>query len=121
MVYALTKPRPPMPGFPAVEASAQITPKPAAAASLPCVSLAHLTKPSGQAVADQKRENWKTPMQLRDSALIQLDKLKKEAGLNKALHAEVVYPIDSDALRQRLQSYGPDLEDLVGAGHHSFA
>jgi isoleucyl-tRNA synthetase len=24
-------------------------------------------------------------------------------------------------LRQRLQVYGPDLEDLVGAGHHSFA
>ena len=47
--------------------------------------------------------------------------MKKSVGLNKALDAELVYRIDDDELRRRLQSYGPDLEDMVGAGCHSFA
>ena len=59
-------------------------------------------------------------MELRDSALLQLDSLKRQAGLNKALDAEVVFYIDDDALRRRLAAYGPDLEDVVGAGFHSF-
>ena len=29
--------------------------------------------------------------------------------------------IEDDALRRKLQEYGADLEDLVGAGFHSFA
>jgi hypothetical protein len=33
----------------------------------------------------------------------------------------VVYRIDDDDLRRRLQEYGPDLEDIVGAGFHSLA
>jgi isoleucyl-tRNA synthetase len=41
--------------------------------------------------------------------------------LNKALDAEVVYVVNEDDLRRRLQAYGPDLEDLVGAGHYAFA
>jgi isoleucyl-tRNA synthetase len=60
-------------------------------------------------------------MGLRDAALLQLDRLKKEVGLNKALDAEVVFEVNDDDLRRRLQRYGPDLEDLVGAGHHAFA
>src|SRR5207237_1526223 len=60
-------------------------------------------------------------MDLRNSALAQLDALKKEVGLNKALDAEIVYSVDSDDLRRRLQEYGADLEDMVGAGHHAFA
>ncbi len=34
---------------------------------------------------------------------------------------EVVFHIDDDTMRLKLQAYGPDLEDLVGAGHHAFA
>jgi isoleucyl-tRNA synthetase len=60
-------------------------------------------------------------MDLRDQALQQLDALKKSAGLNKALDAEVIYSVDHDELRRRLQAYGADLEDIVGAGFHSFA
>jgi isoleucyl-tRNA synthetase len=60
-------------------------------------------------------------MELRDQALLQLDKLKKDAGLNKALDAEVIYSVDDPDLLRRLESYGPDLADLVGAGFHSFA
>ena len=60
-------------------------------------------------------------MQLRDAALLQLDALKKEAGLNKALESEVVYHLGDNALRVSLQAYGSDLEDLVGAGHHAFS
>ena len=50
-----------------------------------------------------------------------IDALKKSAGLNKALDAEVVYKVDDDELRRKLQAYAPDLEDIVGAGCHSFA
>ena len=68
--------------------------------------------------SDDQKEEWDLLMKLRDDALRQLDKLKKEAGLNKALDAEVIYQIDDDAIRRKLQAYGVDLEDLVGAGHH---
>jgi isoleucyl-tRNA synthetase len=121
MVLALTKLLSPMLVFTADEAWQHIPHKPAGDAALASVHLARLPVASGREVSDQQREDWKTLMGLRDAALIQLDKLKKEAGLNKALDAEVVYHIDSDELRQRLQSYGSDLEDIVGAGHHSFA
>jgi isoleucyl-tRNA synthetase len=60
-------------------------------------------------------------MQLRETGLLQLDALKKQVGLNKASESEVVYHLGDNALRLRLQSYGPDLEDLVGAGHHAFS
>jgi isoleucyl-tRNA synthetase len=66
-------------------------------------------------------EEWKLLMELRESALAQLDKLKKEAGMNKALDAEIVYSIPDANLRRRLAAYGQDLEDIVGAGYHSFA
>jgi isoleucyl-tRNA synthetase len=76
-------------------------------------------KTSDEPSEDQKRE-WALLMGLRDQALLQLDALKKSVGLNKALDAEVVYHVD-EALRKRLERYGPDLEDLVGAGFYSFA
>ncbi len=59
-------------------------------------------------------------MQLRDEALGQLDKLKKEVGLNKAVDAEIVYHVSDDALRRKLQEYGVDLEDVAGVGHYAF-
>jgi isoleucyl-tRNA synthetase len=59
-------------------------------------------------------------MELRDQALAQLDALKKSVGMNKALDAEVVYHV-GESPRSRLERYGPDLEDMVGAGFHSFA
>jgi len=89
-------------------------------AGLDSVHMALLPYPSGDEPSEQQREEWRLLFELRDSALLQLDALKKEAGLNKALDAEVVYQVDDDSLRRRLQAYGPDLEDLVGAGCHSF-
>jgi isoleucyl-tRNA synthetase len=80
-----------------------------------------LPKPSGREISEDQRAEWQRLMELRDSALLQLDALKKESGLNKALEAEVVYSVDDDATRRRLEAYGVDLEDLVGAGFHSFA
>jgi isoleucyl-tRNA synthetase len=77
--------------------------------------------PARMDVPDDRREDWKLLMELRDSALQQLDQLKKQSGLNKALDAEVIYQVDDDALRRRLQAFGPDLEDVVGAGSHTFA
>ena len=90
-------------------------------ANVDSVHMALLPAPAGREPTDAQREEWRLLFELRDSALLQLDALKKEAGLNKALDAEVVYLVDDDALRRRLQQYGPDLEDLVGAGHHTFA
>jgi isoleucyl-tRNA synthetase len=95
--------------------------RPGEEAGLESVHLALLPRPDGQSPSDAQREEWRLLFELRDAALLQLDALKKEAGLNKALDAEVVYLVDDDDLRRRLQAYGPDLEDLVGAGHHTFA
>jgi isoleucyl-tRNA synthetase len=80
------------------------------------VHIASLPKPTGQ----KKNDDWKLLMELRESALGQFDKLKKEAGMNKALDAEVIYRISDADLRRRLEAFGRDLEDIVGAGCHSF-
>jgi isoleucyl-tRNA synthetase len=118
---ALTKLLAPMIVFTADEAWEFITHKPPADAALSSVHLALLPEPSGDKVSDDQREEWKLLMALRDEALQQLDALKKNAGLNKASEAEVVYQVNDDSLRQKLQAYGPDLEDLVGAGFHTLA
>jgi isoleucyl-tRNA synthetase len=121
MAVVLTKLLAPMVVFTADEAWEHIQHKPADEAGLESVHLALLPKVSGVEVSEEQREEWRLLMELRDSALMQLDGLKKGVGLNKALDAEVVYEINDDDLRQRLQAYGADLEDLVGAGHYAFA
>jgi RNA polymerase sigma-70 factor (ECF subfamily) len=121
LVLALTKLLALMLVFTADEAWEFIPHKPADDAALPSVHLALLPRPSGQAIGVEQREEWELLMTLRDQALVQLEALKKQAGLNKALDAEIVYEIADDDLRRRLEAYGPDLEDLVGAGHHTFA
>lgn len=120
MVLALTKLLAPMLVYTADEAWEHIPHKPAEDAGLASVHLALLPRPSGMQVNDGQREEWKLLMDLRDSALQQLDALKKQAGLNKALDAEAVYHVDGE-LRRRLEAYGPDLEDMAGCGCHSFA
>jgi isoleucyl-tRNA synthetase len=121
MVVALTKLLAPMLVFTADEAWEQIAHKPHDEANLPSVHLALLPQVSGMQVGDDQREEWKLLMDLRDSALSQLDKLTRQIGKYKALDAEVIYRVDDDALRRKLQAYGADLEDMVGAGSHSFA
>ncbi len=88
-------------------------------AALGSVHLALFPQARSQAPTPQHAQQWATLMALRDSALLQLDGLKKSAGLNKALDAEVVYYVDA-AARAWMSAYGPDLEDLVGAGSHRF-
>jgi isoleucyl-tRNA synthetase len=121
MVIALTKLISPMLVFTADEAWEHITHKPAGEESCDSVHLTRLPLPILGDVSEEQQEEWRLLMQLRDDALIQLDRLKKEAGMNKALDAEIVYHVDDDALRQRLQHYGADLEDIVGCGSWSFA
>ena len=116
MLIALTKLLAPMLVFTADEAWEHIAHKPAAEAVLPSVHLAMLPKPSGQAVSPEQRDEWKQLLALRDQGLMQLDALKKEAGMNKALDAEAVYHLDESS-RARFESSGIDLEDLVGAGY----
>jgi isoleucyl-tRNA synthetase len=82
--------------------------------------LSTMPRPSGNVVSDEQKFEWKQLFDLRDSALQQLDALKKQAGMNKALDAEIVYQVDA-VTRARLAPYGVDLEDLLAAGFHSFA
>jgi isoleucyl-tRNA synthetase len=121
IVVALTKLLAPMLVFTADEAWEHIKHKPDDDADCDSVHLALLPKPSGDIVTEAQEEEWRLVMDLKDQALLQLDKLKKEAGLNKALDAEVIYYVDDPDLCRRLESYGVDLEDVVGAGFHSFA
>jgi isoleucyl-tRNA synthetase len=121
MLTALTKLLAPMIVFTADEAWEYIPHKPADEANLASVHLALLPQPLGTKVSDEQREEWKLLMDLRAQALGQLDKITRQAGKYKASDAEVIYKVDDDAMRRKLQAYGPDLEDLVGAGYHSFA
>jgi isoleucyl-tRNA synthetase len=121
LALALTKLLAPMVVFTADEAWEHLAHKPAEDAGLDSVHLSRLPEASAEEPSEDQREEWRLLMELRDSALLQLDYLKKQAGLNKALDAELVFRVDDDLMRRRLQAYGPDLEDLVGAGFHSFA
>ncbi len=120
-VVALVKLLAPMLVFTADEAWEHIRHKPADDRELQTVHMALLPTASDSSPTDDQLQEWKLLMELRDSALAQLDALKKEVGLNKALDAEVIYQVEDDALRRKLEAYGVDLADLVGAGFHSFA
>ncbi|HSU65389.1 MAG TPA: isoleucine--tRNA ligase [Tepidisphaeraceae bacterium] len=121
MVLAITKLLAPMVVFTADEAWEHISHKPADEAGLPSVHMARLPEPSSVEVSDEQRAGWQKLFELRDAALLQLDALKKDVGLNKASEAEVIYTVTDEPMRRKLQAYGVDLEDLVGAGFHSFA
>jgi isoleucyl-tRNA synthetase len=68
---------------------------------------------------EQDLKRWALLREARDQATSQLDAMKKSVGLNKALDAEIVYHA-SDETRKSLELCGADLEDVVGAGCHSF-
>jgi len=120
-VLALTKLLAPIIVFTADEAWCQITHKPHDESNMASVHLALLPEVSNVQISDDQREEWKLLLDLREQALSQLDKLTRQIGKYKALDAEVIYRVDDDALRRKLQAYGADLEDMVGAGFHSFA
>ena len=122
MAVALTKLLAPMIVFTADEAWEHIQHKPEHESELASVHMALLPLPSGMRVSDEQREEWKLLMELRDQAMLQIDPLlRKFPKQIKPLDMEIVYRVDDDAMRQRLQAYGADLEDIVGAGCHSFA
>jgi isoleucyl-tRNA synthetase len=122
IAVALTKLLAPMIVFTADEAWEHIQHKPAHESELASVHLALLPKARDVQVSDEQREEWRLLMELRDQIMLQIDPLlRKFPKQIKPLDMEIVYRVDDDALRQRLQAYGPDLEDIVGAGCHSFA
>jgi isoleucyl-tRNA synthetase len=121
VVLVLTKLLSPMLIFTADEVWEHIPHKPTEDADLPSVHMALFPKRLYPVDKQLPMDEWVTLMQLRDSALSQLDALKKEVGLNKALDAEIVYQIGDATLLARLEKFGVDLEDLVGAGYHTFA
>jgi isoleucyl-tRNA synthetase len=121
IAVVLTKLLAPMLVFTADEAWQYIEHKPVEDRDCPTVHLTLLPEPSSAEPSEEQRAEWQRLMELREQALLQLDALKKEAGVNKALDAEVIFNIADDALRRQLQEYGVDLADMVGAGYHTFA
>jgi isoleucyl-tRNA synthetase len=119
IALALTKLLAPMVVFTADEAWEHIPHKPADDANCASVHMALLPKVSGTQPSAADREAWELLMKLRESALGQLDVLKKTVELNKALEAEVIFHADESS-RRVLESFGIDLEDMAGVGHHSF-
>ena len=119
MDTALTKLLAPILVYTADEAWEHIPNKPQNEANLESVHLALFPKTSGQKITDETRAQWAQLMTLRDSALAQLDAIKKNAGMNKALDAEIVYTVPDEATKAKLAAYAQDLEDLVAAGCHS--
>jgi isoleucyl-tRNA synthetase len=119
---ALTKLVAPMLVFTADEAWEHLRHKPKGELDCESVHLTLLPEPvSPTEPPENQQEEWRLVMDLRDKALLQLDRLKKEAGLNKALDAEVIYKVDDPDFKRRLELYAVDLADMVGAGYHSFA
>ena len=110
-LVALTKLLAPMAVFTADEVWAFLPQKTAEDAGLASVHLARLPEPSGAPASPAAAEL----MRLRDAALLRLDALKKEVGLNKATDAEIVYKLDARR-REMLEKFGVDLADVVGAG-----
>jgi isoleucyl-tRNA synthetase len=120
VLLAMTKLMAPILVFTADEVWEHIAHKPLEEAAIPNVHLALLPKSSGQTPGEEQQFEWKQLMALRDQALGQIDKLTRQIGKYKALDAEVIYHVRDPVLRQKLSSYGPDLEDMVGAGSWSF-
>jgi isoleucyl-tRNA synthetase len=83
------------------------------------VHLASLPSPTTFQLKPHVATAFDELMTLRDAGLLQLDQLKKSAGLNKALDAEAVYRVKDEAARDALAAFGVDLEDVVGCGFHS--
>ena len=122
MAVALTKLLAPMVVFTADEAWEHIAHKPAGEEGLPSVHLARLPEPAGPEPTEEQQHEWRLLMELRGQAMLQVDPLlRKFPKQIKPLDMELVIRVDDDALRRRLLAYGADLEDLVGAGCHSFA
>jgi isoleucyl-tRNA synthetase len=118
IVSALTRLIAPILVFTADEAWEHIPHKSGEDASVHSVHLLTLPKLSGNEPSEGQKTEWQSLMNLRNEALAQLDVLKKQKGLNKALDAEIKYPTDTKSV---FEKYGADLEDIVGAGCHSFA
>jgi len=115
MAVALTKLLAPILVFTADEVWEHLQHKPAGEPSN--VHLALLPQPLNGPPSEEQKLEWKSLMDLRDAALLQLDGLKKSAGLNKAGEAEIVYP---NNLKASFEKYGEDLADVAGAGFHRF-
>ncbi|HMO27610.1 MAG TPA: class I tRNA ligase family protein, partial [Tepidisphaeraceae bacterium] len=108
MVLALVKLLAPIAVFTADEAWEHIPHKPDADAALSSVHLALLPVARPKLASDEQLARWEQLFQLRNDALQQLDRLKKEAGLNKALDAEIVLHIEDHATAEIYRSYGVD-------------
>jgi isoleucyl-tRNA synthetase len=123
MLVALTKLLAPMLIFTADETWEHIAHKPSGDADCESVHMTLLPEPSGIEPTERQQEEWRLILELRDKALLQLDQMKQDQAvkLNKASEAEIIYYVDDDELRRRLEAYGVDMADIVGAGFHSFA
>jgi isoleucyl-tRNA synthetase len=120
IVDALTRMLAPMLVFTADEAWEYI-PSESDHQKLPSVHLAELPKRRDYTPSEQTLKDWDQLRHVRDEATMKLDGLKKEKGMNKALDGELIFRVADKSLGARLRAYGDDLEDLVGAGFHSFA
>ena len=119
MASSLTRLLAPMLVFTADEVWEKIPHRSGVDACVPSVHMTDLPTKCGPEPSDADQTAWDLLTRARDQATAQLDALKKSVGLNKALDAELIYHVD-DATRAKLEPFGPDLEDVVGAGFHSF-
>jgi len=69
--------------------------------------------------ATELAQQWQALMPLVDDGLKQLDDLKRQVGLGNPLDAEAVIVVPRDHPMEKLmKAYGPELEDVLGVGHH---
>jgi isoleucyl-tRNA synthetase len=122
MLVALVKMLAPMIVFTADETWEYIVHKPAEDRDLASVHMALLPKAWMEDVTDEQKREWEMIMELRDQVMLQMDPLlRKFPKQIKPMDMEVIFKVDDDAIRRKLQDYGADLEDLMGVGCTSFA
>ncbi|MCG3136852.1 MAG: Isoleucine--tRNA ligase [Phycisphaerae bacterium] len=81
------------------------------------VHLAPFPKPDLQALNKTVEQDWELILQLRESAMQQLEQLKRDQGLNNPLDAMAIYHVN-ETQRDMLIRYDDGPADVLGVGSH---
>jgi isoleucyl-tRNA synthetase len=81
------------------------------------VHLAGLAAADPQAVDPRTLADWDFILQLRDQAMMQLERLKREEGMTNPLDAQAVYHVGGEH-KELLLRYGEDPADVLGVGSY---
>lgn len=92
---------------------------PARSEDLDSVHLAHFPLPDPKTRVQRIGEDWSFVLKLREDAMMQLEKMKREDGMTNALDARAIYCVN-EAQQEMLTRYDDDVADVLGVSSHVF-